>query len=164
MDGLRVRLEGGGGRNTPLFLWGVLAKRVTLRGRFGSVIWNPPRSDFGRAVDARVIEAAKNYYSTVDWAIDLTEATFTSVPSFRFGPPGSLIRRNPETQALVRRGRLSASRWHEFAGQIGIWRVVLDSFLERAWPDEIVLTPSVGQSAAKERAGIAMLRKAGVAE
>lgn len=70
-----------------LVLWGVLATRVALRGTIGGIVWNPPRA-------AADLDGARRHYDGVDWALDIREARFRSVPSFRFGPPGRLVRRD----------------------------------------------------------------------
>jgi hypothetical protein len=154
----RLKTSRGRGRTLPLFVWGGAMRRVTVRGTIGSVIWNPPRGDAGRAV-----AAARRFYERVDWALDVSEARFRSVPALRFGPPGALIRRDPDTQPLVdRRGAREAL--DRAGSEIGVWRVVLEGLLEREWPDEAVLVPALGGEKARyeeELAGIARLRGLG---
>jgi hypothetical protein len=94
---LRTSIESGGKR-TPLFLWGVMTERVTLAGKIGSIIWNPPH---GASID--FVPAMRFYDAVDDWAVDVSEARFTSVPSLRFGPPGWLVCGDPATQPLVSR-------------------------------------------------------------
>lgn len=136
---------GGGGRSTPLFLWGGSARRVTLAGMIGGLIWNPPRrARSGFESDLAKAEKVRRYYDSIDdWALDVSQARFRSVPSFRFGPPGRLVRRDPETQPLITRS--AAVRALELIGPgLGIWRVVLEQLVQSKWPDEIVLMPALG--------------------
>jgi hypothetical protein len=66
--------SGRGGRTMPLFVWGGAMRRVGVRGPIGGVIWNPPR-------DGRQNAAVRCYYDEVDdWALDVTDARFRSVP------------------------------------------------------------------------------------
>lgn len=162
----RLRMSQGAGRRMPLFLWGGMASRLLLRGRIGSVIWNPPKSN-PRGRRSRSWEDAREYYSEVDWALDISEARFTSIPSLRFGPPGNLIRRDPTTQPLVHRERIVDRSWEALGPDLGVWTVVLDGFLRRPWPDEIVLVPARGGTKAayeQDLAGIRTLEQAGFTE
>ncbi len=108
--GIKTTVSPGGGKRAPLLLWGVRVKHVVLEGRIGSLLWNPPH-DWPTLWPAAGIAECRAYYTTVDWALDISSAEFTSVPSFRFGPPGHLIRRDPETQPIVTRERARAAAW-----------------------------------------------------
>jgi hypothetical protein len=48
--------------------------------------------------------------------------------------------------------------------EIGVWRVVLEEFVKRSWPEEIALIPSTGKKAAEDLAGLQRLRELGVAQ
>jgi hypothetical protein len=150
---------GGGGRTTPLFVWGGTARHVVLRGTLGGLVWNPPEA--GAKVDG-----VRRYYEGVDWALDVSEARFRSVPAFRFGPPGRLIRRDPETQPLIDRCR-AQDALARVGGEIGVWRVVLEGLVARDWPDEVVLVPPLGGPKVRyeeELAAIARLKAIGAFE
>jgi len=170
VSGLRMTIgTGSGGRTHPLFIWGGVAKHLTLRGRIGSLIWNPPYKwlgDKGWNWDRRGLDLVHRAYEQIDWALDIREALFTSVPSLAFGPPGRLILRDPATQPLVTRERANSADWRALGFDLGVWRVVLDAFVKSPWPDEIVLVPAMGNRKAKREedlAGIEMLRAIGVA-
>jgi hypothetical protein len=155
--------RGRGGRRMPLFLWGGTARHVTLRGTIGSIIWNPPKA-WGTGENLDELNDIKKYYAAVDWALDIREARFTSGPSLRFGPPGRLILRDPKTQPLVTRAAASGGAWRAAGEELGVWRVVLEGFVKRSWPEEMVIIPSAGKRAAEEVAGIERLRELGVAQ
>jgi hypothetical protein len=158
---------GGGGRTTPLFIWGGTTRRVALTGTIGGIVWNPPKPDRPDATSAQAVDAVRRYYDTVDdWALDVSEARFRSIPSFRFGPPGRLVRRDPETQPLI--SRQAAARALALIGpEIGVWRVVLSNLVKAGWPDATVLMPALGgRKAAREDdlGGLDRLRKIGAFE
>jgi hypothetical protein len=161
VEKLKARV-GGPGKSVPMFLWGCLARRTVLSGRIGSLIWNPPWSTDG-SVSPSVFEHARRFYEAVDWALDITEARFTSVPSLWFGPPGALIRRDPTTQPLVTR-RAAVAALEASGRDSGVWAVVLDDLLRHEWPSDAVLIPAMGASKqARERdlAGLALLESVG---
>lgn len=138
IDGLRMSLGGSssGGRTMPLFMDGVLAERVTMRGRIGSLIWNPPKSK------GTSIRRARKFYERVsDFALDISAAEFTAIPSLRYGPPGHLVVRDPDTQPLVEMAdaqRLLASD----DPHLGVWRIVLEDMITLGWPESVVLVPA----------------------
>jgi hypothetical protein len=166
IDGVRMTTDSGsGGRHSPLFLWGGVAKHVTLRGSIGGFIWNPPYGWHPSQWDLRGLEQVRAFYRDVDWALDIREARFTSGPTFRFGPPGRLVRRDVANQALVTRERAQERPWLAKGIDIGVWDTVITfNLLEKPWPDEIVLAPAHGKKGERERAGIERLRELGVAD
>lgn len=84
VDGLQMSLGSAGGKTSPLIVFGVLADRLTLRGRIGSLIWNPPYRPIGTEAVADGFGEARTFYGSVpDFALDVTEAEFTAVPSLR---------------------------------------------------------------------------------
>ncbi len=159
---VRTTVIDGPGKRTPFFVWGGTAKHVVLQGRLGGLIWNQPDEWRDKSNEMKRV---RNYYEKVDWAIDISEARFQSVPSFDFGPPGELVRRDAATQPLVRRERALAVDWKSLGHQIGVWRVVLNDLVAHEWPDSIVLVPAaLGRKYREELEGIEMLRSIGLAE
>ena len=133
--------------------------------------WQPLFSSPIQSVfkDCRFDEAeeVRRYYDALDgWALDVSEARFRSVPSFRFGPPGRLVRRDPETQPLVT--RTAAARALDLVGsELRVWRTVLADLVAGAWPDEIVLMPALGGPKPRreeELRGLERLRQIGAFE
>ena len=159
---------GGGGRTSPFFFWGGTMRRVTITGTVGGVIWNAPEGMWKRSPEALArSKAAQRYYESVDdWALDVSEARFRSVPTLRFGPPGRLIRRDPDTQPLIT--IRAAQRVLDLKpADIGVWRIVLEGLVKAGWPDGIVLMPALGARKAqreKELAGLERLRQVGAFE
>ena len=98
--------------DAPLFLWGCLFERVILSGRISAVKINqrvgvprdpPERQQTHNALAAR-------FYSTSDWALDISAAEFPGGVSFE-AVPGDKIQRDPERQVLVRRADLAKTDW-----------------------------------------------------
>lgn len=144
-------------------------------------MWNPPttpakgkwsrgspevlstgHTDFGK----RVVSRAERFYKKVDWAVDISEARFRSVPTFSFGPPGELFVRDKDRQPLVTRETAqSVADWQALRDQVGIWWLTMQDLQTRPWPATTVRVPALGGRKAKvdeELAGIAYLRDTGL--
>jgi len=151
----------------PLFLWCCVFRHVTLSGKISGI-------KFNRAVavgeitgevhqdvwDARVEE----FYGSVDWALDITEAKFGGGVSFE-AIPGDKVRRNPETQVLVRRERLTQADWRALDFGNSAFDISLSWFLSDSLFDSVVLA---ARTASRESKGdlvvLDMLRNEGIAE
>ena len=153
-----MRIENAG-KTMPFFMWGCMADRLTLAGRIGSLIWNPP--DVPAPSDWN--DRSRRFYAEVQWAVDITEAEFTTTPTFRCGPPGELFRRDPVRQPLVTRN--AAVRALESTGrEAGVWAVILEDLLASPWPNSTVLIPSDGAAKSvrdREQAGLDLLASVG---
>jgi hypothetical protein len=139
-----------------------------IRGNItGSVAFTPSPAIPGlrAASDATAdpyVVANRRYYDDVDWALDISEARFTSV-EFSSGIPARLIRRDPETQVVLRRSTFLNRPWRdEVPGSLAqIW---IDDFLASGFDDTIIVAGKRGRAFAKELELIDKLRKAGLAE
>jgi len=148
----------------PLFAWACVFKHVSLRGRITAIkltdgpapSWVSRRPDDWSA-------ANRAYYAQVDWALDIREAKFTSAPELHF-IPGSLIRRDPETQALVTREQavqaLSAGLpWGESGMEIALRWFVDDG----PYDDVVLVAARAAKYFRRDLATLAMLRREGLA-
>lgn len=181
IENLKTRIPGQvGGKTVPVFFWGCFARHLTIRGTVGGFMWSPPRTpskvrwkkgqpevvstseiDFSEGVIAK----AEKFYSKVDWALDVSQARFRSVPSLSFGPPGELVRRDVSRQPLVAREVATSVDWRSLEDRIGIWWVTLWEFQQQPWPATTALIPALGGRKAaveEELAGIGYLREAGM--
>jgi hypothetical protein len=122
-----------------LLAWGAAFRHVTLRGAIGSVlIATLPDAGLATPDERRAIEDAnENFYADVDWALDIREAAFADV-DLR-GVPGRLVRRDPETQVLVTRGRALEGRWRALDLAGTYWPTALQFYLDESRWDSTVL-------------------------
>ena len=154
--------------NDLLIVGGALFQHVSLRGKIGKLKLNK-RATVSKA-DAVLEEAFESaraeFYSHVDWALDISEAAFADF-SVR-GIPARLVRRNPEHQVAVTRARAldPAARariapWNEH------WRFVIDMFLSEGDPDVVLVAPTRGKKKEHLRKlidGLRDLREAGIVD
>jgi hypothetical protein len=103
LSGVRLEdvLVDGVTMSGSLNLYGCAFRHVTLRGRVGTWFVMPPNPSLPGEVRDAFTTAIQRYYEGVDWALDISEAEFTSAELNYV--PGGLVRRNPETQFLLRR-------------------------------------------------------------
>ena len=122
-----------------LLVWSPFLRHVVLRGNVGTLKVN---SVPGIESDPRAREefrvARLDYYSSVDWAVDISEAAFKDC-TLR-GIPASKVRRDPRTQVVVRRETVSRQEWRSrVSPTASYWVDVIDIFLSRAEDDDLVL-------------------------
>jgi hypothetical protein len=114
-----------------------------------------PANPFARA-NAR-------FYAGIDWALDISEARFTGVELYRSDIPARLIRRDPETQAVVHREVLLGSAWREILADSS-WRFAIHRFLETGFDDTVLVACKRGRYFDEGMAAIRCLRAAGLAD
>ncbi|MBZ0090224.1 MAG: hypothetical protein K8H90_07585 [Thermoanaerobaculia bacterium] len=148
--------------------FGPLLRHVTLRNRVGAIKINaePHMVDRSPAMLAAFAAARAEFYAATDWALDISEAEFTAFEID--GVPAQLIRRDRDTQAVVRRATLAGTERHN---TIPAWNEHWSNVIELALEDDseydIVL---VAPKAAPKRTfrklvdGIQNLRDLGIAE
>jgi len=149
----------------PLFLEGVAFRHVVLTGRISFFKLLPaPGSSPTPLMLSRWTAANRSFYADVDWALDISKAEFTSGPDFHY-VPGHLVRRNPETQALVWRDKLVKQPIPSLPWGNSSLRVALEWFLESEAYDSAVLAAGLKtKHLAEDLAAIAMLRERGLAD
>lgn len=144
--------------------WAAVFKHVALRGKIGRIMVSPlvaPGS--ATAEQQRAFDIANAaYYSAVDWALDISEAQFEECDLRRV--PAHLVRRDPETQVVIKRERAMQGEWRKLDLGKTYWASAIEGFLLEGDPD-IVLIAGKRQKKFRELLdGLNKLRDAGVAE
>lgn len=145
--------------------WGAVFRHVTLRGRFGRLMISTnvlPTYTKGKAVVEAFRVANAAYYSTVDWALDISQAEFQEL-DIR-GIPADLIRRDPATQVVVRRSKALEGKWLELDLEKTYWPTSLRFMLNRNDPDAVLVAPKRSRRFEVLLDGLRLLRAAGVAD
>lgn len=163
-----VLVEGLRTRNL-LQTWGAVFKHVTLQGKIGDIMLSGtlcPTSTTTTSMQRAIREANSAYYSTVDWALDISRAEFVDC-DIR-GIPSRLIRRDPETQAVVTRERAVEGRWRELDLSKTHWDTAIDFLLKESGaehdPDTVLVAPKRSPKFRDLLDGIKLLRREGIAE
>lgn len=155
VDGLRT--------NGLFQAWAPALRHVTLRGRIGRVMISNVHSAAASREDVETFKAAnRRYYENVDWALDISEAEFGEA-DLR-GVPGDLIRRDPETQVLVRRERILDGRWQRLAALPSLWQISLELLLETGMESKVLVAAKRAKDFPTLVAGLRLLQDEGIAE
>lgn len=148
-----------------LFCRGALFEHVTFKGRIGEIVISPKVSPaFATMTQQRDFdEKADEFYSNVDWALDIREAEF-EICDINGGLPARLIRRDPETQVIVTRERVLSGQWRELDLADTYWPSSLESFLKSGDTAQVLVAPKRNKKFKKLLKGLQLLREAGFAE
>jgi uncharacterized protein YjbI with pentapeptide repeats len=140
----------------PHLLSGCVFKHVTLRGKIGSLMAIPPNpmSPHRPGLTAGAVEK----YKDVDWALDISEAVFSDADFFYV--PGDLIRRDENTQVLLRREAFRDIDWRGLPGSAGIW---VRRFESTPFDSIVGIAPKGSKEFAKAMADIEWLYSRGLA-
>jgi hypothetical protein len=153
----------------PLFLRGNAYRHVTLKGRIGRTeirgkmfpSLDLPKEDQDR-IKTEWDRANAAYYETVDWALDITQATYGSLSIS--GVPAKLIRRNPENTAVVTRDRALGGQWRNLPSGSGLFNVVISWFIDDGYDDVVLIACPRSKRFKDDLDDLQLLRESGVAE
>lgn len=156
--------------NDLLILWTPYLDRVVLSGEIGKMKVNATAdpSTHGNPKQQPFDDYRKQFYSSVEWALDISKARFKEF-DIR-GVPGRLIRRDPESQVLITRERalqVATPGWEKQLDPSNkLWPFMVSLFLGDGDPDTVFVAP-LGAAKAKRDPllkGLQELRRIGLAE
>jgi hypothetical protein len=139
-------------------LGGCLFKHVTLKGKVGPILTTPVNRGLPEEIRAAMNAAMIAYYEDVDWALDISEAELSDSDFYMV--PGDLVRRDTETQFLLRRDVITPAM-----DQLPVGPSIAASRFESTPFDSIVAV--VGRRSknfARDLEEFEQVRKAGLAE
>ncbi|MGW3652302.1 hypothetical protein [Streptomyces sp. NPDC000878] len=151
VDGLTV--AGG------LLLEACLFERVTLRGNIGRVVTTPPHSALAAEVRQSLVDGMRAAYRDVEWALDIRQANFVDA-DFSY-VPGELVRRDEETQFLLRRESFSGMDVSDLPGYA---KIAVGRFESRPWDSIVAIAPRRSKKFDRWLSELTELRRAGLAE
>lgn len=107
-------------------------------------------------------EANREYYKTIDWALDISKAEFIE-SDFR-GIPSKLIRHDPETQIVVTRKKALEGEWRKLDLSATYWPAYLEYIIKHNEEDVMMAAPKAHPRFWALLDGLKKLREAGIAE
>jgi hypothetical protein len=150
-----------------MLVWAPMLTRVTIAGKIGRLKINEfiRRPGITPSEEATWSALRREHYGQVDWALDISAAKPLLLDIA--GIPAAKIRRNPETQIVVTKERLSrAEQVDAIADLDETLRFMLESFVSGDAADAVFVAPT-GRPAKVFKPvleGFAELRRAGLAE
>lgn len=154
---------------SPIFLRGNAYRHVVLKGRIGPTEIRGkifPSLDLSQEHQDRIKadwdRANAAYYESVDWALDISQASYGSLSIS--GVPAKLIRRNPENTAVVTRQSALAGQWRNLPYKRGLFHVVISSLIDDGYDDTLLIACPRSRRFEDDLEDLQMLRDAGVAE
>jgi hypothetical protein len=148
-----------------LILFGAVFRHVRLAGKIGELLINPhvPPGIAEPHEERAFARANMEFYRSVDWALDISEAEFVDC-DLRCIPP-HLVRRDPRTLVVVKREKLLDGRWRNLDLQGTHWEAALDWYLKDCGESGIVLIAGKRNRRFKRLVdGQKLLRDEGIAE
>jgi hypothetical protein len=151
-----------------LITTGAVFKCVVLKGPIGRLIIGQviPPTEIYEENRQKIVgwfeQANAEYYKTVDWALDISEAEFSDF-NVR-GIPSRLIRRDPFTQVVVKRDKVMDGRWKTVDLSGTWWHVGLEMLEKSNWEDHTLVAPKRHPQFSQALRGLYRLREAGIAE
>jgi hypothetical protein len=149
-----------------LQMWGTAFRHVVLRGRIGRLMISSlvdledKQPEVQRAFD----EANAEFYESVDWALDISQAAFLSFDVTRSRIPAKLVRRDPETQVIVTRKKALSVEWKNLPMNERLWIASLELFIQHDSADVVLAAPKLHPKFSRYLEDLKLLRSAGVAE
>jgi hypothetical protein len=107
-------------------------------------------------------EANKQFYDSVDWALDISKAEAEEMDIRSV--PARLIRRDPETQVVITRAAAASGEWRKLDLSRTYWSVAIQGFLNDGNADLVLVAPKRSDRFRDLLNGLRMLRQVGVAE
>ena len=121
-------------------------------------MWSEKLAQEEAAFDA----SAAEFYKTVDWALDISEARFREL-DWRLNLPARLVRRDPATQIVVTREKAVEGAWRKIPLHPTL-SISLDRFVGYGHPETIFAAARAASYYKDQLDGIQRLRAAGIAE
>lgn len=150
--------------HTLLQCWGAVFKHVTLRGKIGRIMISPAiETGMAPPERQRAFDAANaDYYTTVDWALDIREAEAEELELQRV--PAELVLRDPASQVVIKRDRVIDGRWREIDLSKTHWKTSIEFFLQRGDADVVLVAGKRDRKFRDLVDGLNKLKDAGIAE
>ena len=144
--------------------WGTVFKRVVLRGKIGRIMLSPAVAPgVATPVQQQSFNVAnKLFYTGVDWALDVSEGDFQECELQ--GIPAHLIRRDPETQVVIKRYKILDGAWRDINLSGTHWATSIEFFLERGEDSVVLVAPKRNRRFKELLQGLQCLRKYRIAE
>lgn len=156
VDGLKT--------NKTLISHGAIFNRTIIRGNVGSLLITATvlPGVASRETQLEFGKQAEAYYRDIDWGLDISEVEAGEL-TFR-GLPSRIIRRDPDTQVVIRRENALKGTWREIDLSKTYWPTAIQLFLDRGDMDVVLVAPKKSKKFSDLRDGLKRLQDNGIAD
>lgn len=148
--------------NTGLLqTWGAVFKHVTLKGRLGRVMLTNSFKNSDSNVELAFQEENKEFYSNIDWALDISEGEFVEIDMR--GIPSELIRLDLGTQAIIKRDNIPED-WRKIKFNSRVTPTILGAILQLNLLDYVYVAPKRAKDFDIRLKDLKILRETGIAQ
>jgi len=156
-DGVLVENLRGGGM-APSFLWSCVFRHTTLAGWIGGLMWRWRMHTDDDEMALRLHAANQQFYETVDWALDISEADFSFYEALQ-GVPAGLIKRHPDKHFVMTRDGAERFLKMKYGG---VWYLTAQDLLKSPLDDVVIVTGGRGDKLKERLADAKVLKKRGI--
>ena len=139
-------------------------KHVILKGKIGTLVFDPLLlPGITRHEDQDYFDRVnREFYKNLDWALDIREARFYECDLL--GVPSNLIRRDPQTQMVIKREKALKGTWKKLNLFGTYWDTAINNFLDSKLGDVVFAAPKEHPDFHLKLDGLKKLRDVGGAE
>jgi hypothetical protein len=151
--------------NETFLVYSPAFKHVVLRGRIGNVSIIPHfrlDADLESKEQRRFSRAIADYYSDVDWALNIQEALFNEVQIG--GIPTELIQRDEDTQMILTRDRALEGKWKSIDLAGTHWQLAIERLLQHGEPARVLIAPKLATNFDRLLESLLEMRDRGIVE
>jgi hypothetical protein len=130
-----------GGGMARSFLWGCAFHRTRLRGWISGVMFRWMVSPDDEVLSRQFLLANTKLHESFDWALDITEASFSFYQDL-LGIPATKIRRDPQRHFVMTE---ASAREFLNSNNHSIWHLSAKSLIESGLPDMVIVTGGAGR-------------------
>lgn len=131
-----------------LICWGTLFDQVVLEGKISSLMLHGiPRSDASEVARKSHRSIAKEFYSKVNWALDISNAKFNDFTIRTGAVPLSLVRRDVNSQFLISNERSELSYDYIEALSVSPYtKIILNMMIDEELTESLLVAPKLDMS------------------
>ncbi|HEX7275527.1 MAG TPA: hypothetical protein VF248_07945 [Nitrososphaeraceae archaeon] len=154
IDGLKV--------GNHLQTHGTVFEAVTIKGIIDKILITPYVDTLKKFPDVQQTfdQANDKFYKNVPWALDISEAAFKDC-DIR-GIPAELVKRDKETQFILKREKALKIDWEEIDLSKTHWKVAIEIFLRDQFEDCVLVAPKKNRKFKDLLEGLKKLKDAGI--
>lgn len=142
---------------------GSVFNRVVLKGKIGQImIKNKVSSMYDDDEADAFLKENKDYYSKIDWALDISDAEFIECDIRDI--PSELIKRDPKTQKVVYRKKVEGINLKKIKLNRRYFLIAIQNMLEFGYDDTVLVAPKQAKDFSELLEDLQLLDELGITD